>query len=166
MKDFLQKFMEVAKQNLLKDGNLAAVIMWFRDGQLIGTPQLHKDFECPTAEENKDKNILFAGYTAKILQADTVVFIWDAAMRAMNPNQTYDGTESPLTYPESMRTECIMIEAIKVPSGKDEFLITPYKGGNGKPVEFLPEILDLSNFKSRIAGVLLAGYNSANRIII
>jgi hypothetical protein len=159
MKDILQGLMKIAKQNLLKDGYLAPVIMWFRNEIPIGNPQLFKDFKCPTSEENKDKNILFAGFVAKVLQADTIVFIWDAAMKTMNPDQPYDITESPLTYPESMRTEVIIIEGIKVPSGKEDVLITPYKGGNGKPVEFLPDMPEMDQYESRISKVLLSGYN-------
>jgi len=103
-----------------------------------------------------------AGVMAKFLQADTVLFVWDAAMRSVNPEDPYDATESPLTYPESMRTECIVIEAVKIPSGKEEIMITPYKGGNGKPVEFLPvpESNQMDNYESRIGKIVLHGYNT------
>ena len=45
-----------------------------------------------------------------------------------------DSTEAPLTYPRSMRTECILINGIPLPDGKDEMIMIPYKGGEGEPL--------------------------------
>ena len=161
MKEILQNLALAAKANLMKDGHLATVMMWFKDKKLIGSPQLFVDFKEPTTDENKDMNVLAAGMFAKEIGADSVVFIWDGAMKTMNPDQPYDITESPLSYPESMRTECILIEAIKMPSGKEDVIIIPYKGGDGKPVEFLPEdaYKGMDHFKSRISEIVVRGYS-------
>jgi hypothetical protein len=165
MKEILQKMAEAAKANLVKYGDLAAVMMWFRDKELIAGPQFHVNFKLSTADQNKDMNILAAGKYAKTIGADTIIFVWDAAMRIIsNPDHPYDITESPLSYPESMRTECIIVEGIKMSSGEEDVIIIPYKGGNGKPVEFLPNNQgDLDQYKSRISQIALSGYN--NRII-
>lgn len=159
MKEILQKMVEAAKANLIKDGYLAAVMMWFKDKELIAGPNLHVDFKRPTSDESKDLNILAAGMFAKEIGADTVVFVWDGALRHMdNLDQAYDITESPLSYPESMRTECVVIEGIKVPSGEEDVIIIPYKGGNGKPIEFLPVDNDMAQYESRISEIVLRGY--------
>jgi hypothetical protein len=160
MKEILLKMATAAKASLMEDGNLTPVMMWFKDKELIAGPQLHVNFKLSTADQNKDMNILAAGKYAKVIGADTIVFIWDAAMKIMNKDQPYDFTESPLSYPESMRTECILVEGIKMPSGEEDIIIIPYKGGNGKPVEFLPNNQgDLDQYKSRISQIALSGYN-------
>lgn len=160
MKEILQKMAEAAKANLIKYGDLAAVMMWFKDKELIAGPQFHVNFKLSTADQNKDMNILAAGKYAKVIGADTIVFIWDAAMKIMNKDQPYDFTESPLSYPESMRIECILVEGIKMPSGEEDIIIIPYKGGNDNPVEFLPNNQgDLDQYKSRISQIALSGYN-------
>jgi hypothetical protein len=87
MKEILQKMAMAAKANLLKDGDLATVTMWFKNKALIAGPQLPVNFKLPTADENKDMNILTAGYYAKQIEADYIVFIWDGAMRIIDPSQ-------------------------------------------------------------------------------
>ena len=90
-------------------------------------------------------------------------FIWDAAFRTLAPEQVYDETESPLSYPKSMRTECIVINSIGLPSGKEETIFVPYKGGEGEPVEFLDSFPEGAESKSRFPAIALEGWNQANK---
>jgi hypothetical protein len=58
-----------------------------------------------------------------------------------------------------MRTECILVQGIELPSGKEDIIIVPYKGGNGKPVELLPEKnQEIDKYESRISEIALRGY--------
>ena len=166
MKEFLQGFANFAKELLQKDGYITPVMMWFRNKQLIISPQLFVDFKECNAEDAKSRNAFAAGAFAKKLNADLLVFVWDAAFRTIDlkeqPNikKEMDATEAPLTYPRSMRTECIIINGIPLPDGKDEMIMVPYKGGEGEPVELLPDTYKGLDFESRFTELVRKGWNT------
>lgn len=141
----------IAKRLLEKDGFLSPVIFLIKNDQLMIEP---------IPMEAIDK-IMGAGLMAKDFGADKIILIWDAAFRTVDKlPEPYDETEAPLTYPKSMRTECILLNEIEVPSGKDNTIVIPYKGGDGEPVEFLPDNLpEEAKFKSRFTEIALQGYN-------
>ena len=166
MKDLLNNLAETAKTNLLKYRNLTSCIMFFKEGLILGAPQMMVDFPNCNAEENKTRNAWGSGVMAKQIGADSVVFIWDGAFRTLPPDFKYNETEAPLSYPKSMRTECIILNGISLPSGKDYTVIVPYKGGEGEPVEFLPNNLpEGAKFESRFTELAVDGWNKSDTLI-
>jgi hypothetical protein len=160
MSKLLQDLAEIAKENLKRDGYLVPLFMWFREGKFLIDPQIMAEFKGCNAEDAKTRNVFVAGALAHKLQADQVVFIWDAAFRIVDPKQEYDETEAPLSYPKSMRTECIVVCSISLPSGKEETVMVPYKGGDGEPVEFLPNDFSKgAEIKTRFTEIILEGWN-------
>jgi hypothetical protein len=99
------------------------------------------------------------GALAKKLGANRLIMIWDAAMRTVPPDIKYNETEAPLTYPRSMRTECIIINDILFDTGKDNTTVIPYKGGDKEPVEFIENKFEGVNPESRFTEVAINGYN-------
>ena len=166
MKEFLQGFADNAKKLLQEDGYITSAMMRFRNEQLIISPQLFVDFKECNANEAKSRNVFAAGMFAKKLNADLIVFVWDAAFRTVdlkehpNAKEEMDATETPLTYPRSMRTECIIINGIPLPDGKDEMIMVPYKGGEGEPVELLPDTYKGLDFESRFTELVRKGWNT------
>ena len=165
MLDFLQGFAYIAKELLQKDGFITPIMMWFHNRHPLIAPQLFVDFKECNAEDSKTRNAFAAGAFAKKLNVDLVIFVWDAAFRTINlkdqPNikkEGMDATEAPLTYPRSMRTECILINGIPLPDGKDEMIMIPYKGGEGEPVEFLPDTFKGLDFESRFTKLVREGW--------
>ena len=112
MSDLLQGLAECAKQNLVKYGYLTPLLMFFKEEHMLGGPQRMVNFPDCNLEDLKTRNIWAAGIFAKKMGADLVVYISDAAFRVIPPDQAkdfkYNETEAPLSYPKSMRTECIM----------------------------------------------------------
>lgn len=151
----LNEITNLTKEILKKDGFLTPVFLTFKSDQLIGEPQSMLLEEDIPAEEAKDKSTFIAGVTARIRNADSIILIWDAAFRTFDSSKEYDQTEAPLTYPKSLRTECIVIYEIKLTSGKTNIKIILYKGGDKEPVEFLPEIPDEQTFESRFTDIVL-----------
>ena len=88
MKDLLNNLAETAKAILLKHRNLTPCIMFFKEGLMLGAPQMMVDFPDCNAEENKTRNAWGSGVMAKQVGADSLVFIWDAAFRTVpNPDE-------------------------------------------------------------------------------
>ena len=168
MKDLLNNLAEIARRNLLEHGSLTPCIMFFKEGHMLVTPQMMVDFPDCNAEESKTRNAWGSGVMAKKVGADFLVFIWDGAFRTVpNPDSfEYDETEAPLAYPKSLRTECIILNGIYLPSGKEDMVMVPYKGGDGEPVEFIPnELPEGAEFKSRFAELAVDGWNKSDSII-
>lgn len=159
MLELLNKILERAKENLERDRIIAPMVIFSKDGldDLIVIPMLFKsEF---TSEENKTQNAIAAGAFAGGVGAEIVILVWDAAYRTISADTVYDETELPLTYPKNMRTECLLIEGIDIQSGTEQILIAPYKGGDGEPVEFLPDTFPKNNeMESRFKELVLKGY--------
>ena len=166
-----------AKANLVKDGSLAPVFFLCCGEQLIMPPTLMSLFDkllghIPDADEAKTRDVFLIGGMARKLGADRIIMIWDAAFReysaASKEELEGDQTERPLLYPKSMRTECIIVNEVLLPSGEDRTLVFPYKGGDGAPVEFLHSDLlsKADSYESRFTEVILKGYNKAGGIAL
>jgi hypothetical protein len=153
----------IAKKLLEKDGFLSPVIFLIKNDQLMiePIPMEAIDKIMGATEDSKARSAFVAGLMAKDFGADKIILIWDAAFRTVDKlSEPYDETEAPLTYPKSLRTECIILNEIEVPSGKDNTIVIPYKGGDGEPVEFLPDNLpEDAKFESRFTEIALRGYN-------
>jgi hypothetical protein len=169
---------EAAKKNLVNDGALHPVFFLCRGEQMVMPPTLMSSFDrilgdLSDMDEWKTRAVYLIGGMARVMNADRVILIWDAAFRtfegvAPEDRRAIEGdpTERPLLYPKSMRTECIIFEDITLPSGEDYTGVIPYKGGDGVPVEFitdgiLAEAMANGKYESRFPEVLLSGYNKA-----
>jgi len=177
----LDEIIKIAKTNLVMDGKLHPVFFLLKDEDFVLEPTLlvmldrifarngyeHTPFQAPlNMEDTKTRDTFAIGCLAKALGANRVIVIWDGAFRSVeNPKDfKYDDTEAPLSYPRSMRTECLIFNEVWVPEGKDHTVIVPYKGGEGVPVEFLPDDKfnqEGVNYQSRFTEIILAGYNRA-----
>lgn len=168
---------EAAKALLVKTGTIDPVFFLCNDEKLMGEPFFMSMFDricgyIPDMDEAKTRNTYLIGGMAAKLNADRVILIWDAAFRTVDKANTEnvfnDQTERPLLYPKSMRTECIILNEVLLPSGDDQTIVIPYKGGEGEPVEFLsddPVTKALAEsgakFESRFTQLILDGYNKA-----
>ena len=163
MKEILNVILERAKVALQEDAFIP-LVAFIKGSTLLAAFPMKFDEKVPS-EENKSKNVFVAGVMARKLNADTVILTWDAAYRMVPAGTDYDETEAPLSYPKNMRTECLIIEGISVPSGKEECAIISYKGGDGEPVEFLSNDLPKdAPFESRFANIVLKGYAIGEKI--
>lgn len=139
-----QRAMEIAKNNLVNDGRLAAMALCFGPGGVAVVPA-----EFGTDDE-KWAFYRALGAACRDMDATRVVLVNDAAMKTYDPGQYdmhhLDPTETPLTYPKSMRTEVIMVMDHALGTDKTEMLMQPYRDADGK-VEFLPVDEELRNMK-------------------
>jgi hypothetical protein len=153
-----------AKQALQRDGYLVNVFFLCQSEALLIDPQQTSMFDRIygdnlNSEDSKTRSVYCMGALAKQVGANRLIMIWDGAMRTAPENFKYNETEAPLTYPKSMRTECIIINEILFDTGKDNTIIIPYKGGDGDPVEFLENKLEGISPESRFTEVAIKGYN-------
>jgi hypothetical protein len=174
---------EAAKRNLAKDGRLTAVFILAKGEKfafppstmaMLGRICAKQGMDDLNLEDTKTRDHLLIGGLARAYGADRVIVIMDAAFRHIEDpkNFKYDGTESPLSYPKSMRTECIVINEVLLPSGQDNTITIPYKGGEGEPVEFIQweeriakALKEGGQYKSRFTELILEGYNKAEAIL-
>lgn len=169
----IDDLIKTAKQNLEKDGYLAPVFFLLRNEKFVFEPTLVSAFdrvlgELPDMEETKTRAVYLIGGMAKTVGANRVIMVWDGAFRHIPKGDADlcldDPTERPLLYPKSMRTECIIISDFPI-GGESNISIIPYKGGDGEPVEFLPDdyfkdlIAQGAHFETRFKDILHAGYN-------
>jgi hypothetical protein len=160
-----------AKKNLVRDGALEPVFILAVDEDLITAQPLAtlaRTYERAhpgeqlNMEDTKTRDTFAIGGLAAAIGANRVILIWDGAFRTCEKDVPYDPTQTPLTYPKSMRTECIIINEVLLPSGKDRTVVIPYKGEEGEPVEFLPDDKFKkagTDYKSRFTEIILSGYN-------
>jgi hypothetical protein len=176
----LERLTEVAKKNLVRDGHIAAAFILTKGEEFVFPPSPMSVLERICAkqgmgnlnlEETKTRDTLLVGGLARAYGADRVILIWDAAFKMAVPGTKYDDTQAPLTYPKSMRTECILINEVLLPSGQNKTILIPYKGGEGEPVEFIPtedkmaKAMSEGKFQSRFTELILEGYNKAEAIL-
>jgi hypothetical protein len=71
-----------------------------------------------------------------------------------------------------MRTECIIVYEVLLPSGQDNTITVPYKGGEGKPIEFVQweeriakALKEGGKYQSRFTELILEGYKKAGAIL-
>lgn len=95
-----------------------------------------------------------------------VILLNDCAFRTVNVKdaqfvkENYD-TESPLSYPESMRTEALVFVHINFKE-RDKICVMAYKKV-GKKVEFLEETSDVDDFNGGIRASVAAGFSVVNK---
>jgi hypothetical protein len=163
MESLLDGIKNTAIKLLKKDGVIYPVFFIVQGETLIisqPTSIFDKFQDNLNAEDYKSRAVYCMGALAKVSHADRLIMIWDAAMRTLPSNIPYDPTEAPLSYPKSMRVECIIIIDISFTTGQDKTIVIPYKGGDGEPVEMLSDVLPKeATFKTRFTEIALEGYN-------
>lgn len=166
IQEVVRNNLELAKRAIIKDGYLMNVIILVKDGAQTALP--HQAFEGVPSNEAKGRNALLAGAAAATTGADMVVMVWDAAMLKMPPDtdtDKLDETDMPLSYPRSMRTECIIVHGMDFKGGESHIEVAPYKGGDGKPVEMLPRDNDLdgASMSCRFNELIKKAYDECSR---
>jgi hypothetical protein len=164
--DIMVSLKDLAKQILIKDRYVAQMVFFITNDQIINMSPVDSIVE--TIKKNAkvsdyDFKILCwitVGIFAKTIKCEKVILIIDAAMRSTkNLSDSLDPTERPLTYPKSMRTECIILDEVDLKTGTDRYMMVPYKGGDGDPVQFLEnEVTDIDKIESIFTEFVMKGY--------
>jgi hypothetical protein len=166
MSDFLHFVLDKAKENLVSHGYVTPVAFLMHDDEVINLEILTE--ESPDGN-HVDFNVLCAGINAAYMMCNRVVMVWEAALKEYPKTvdlKNLDVTELPLTYPKSMRTECIIVVDVALPTGDDSFLLQTFKGGDGEPVEFLESLsTELIKVASRMPKVLRYGFEETVKSI-
>lgn len=179
----LDKIESIAKQNLVKYGYLEGMVFITHGESLVIDPLPMSLLDGVMnrisgdklgSYDYKSKTALAAGGLCRKHCGDRVILIWDAAFMTCDiasRSELEKPENAPLTQPRGLRTECLIINDIKLPSGEDRIKVTPYKGGlDGKkwvgPVEFLEKTYpDEAKFESRFTELILKGYNAADKML-
>ena len=127
-KEMVEDFNKVAKENLQKDGKVSPIAFVIKDKEILIPILLsfHND-------QDKQTGYTMVGVVAQYLSADAVILINDVAMRGYKNKTEADYamrnylTESPLTYPESMRQDGIYFLSISFKTRKIYGYFQPYK---------------------------------------
>lgn len=160
MDEVVHNILDLAKQNLVKDGKLLPVAFLFKGDEMLKIFPM--TMSAGKGGDHTGMNTAAAGTMAAINGADRVILLWEAAMKKYTKNtkpEDVDETELPLTYPKSMRTECIILLDVQLVGEKSHIEVVPFKGGEGEPVEFIEnELSDMGGFESRFIGILRDWY--------
>lgn len=166
MEKILNDFMNVAKQNLEKDGYLMPVAFLVRNFEVIGI--LGLTFQ---DEEEKEIQYIGLGNLAKKNIADGIIVINDVAMRMLkNPTPDeihaaiYDPTERPLSYPESMRQEAIALIYHNLVTSENQIMLQIYKK-NGDIIEYGEFQTGATHIAGNIGDNIQKGYTGEVQLI-
>lgn len=115
-------------------------------------------------DEEKHQFYQEVGSVCKSMGLDIVLLINDAAMREMKTDEevafirkNYD-TESPLSYPKSMRTECLIALGHNFHSGEQIIIAQPYKNAEDGSLDFSRKPVSLPQSDSAIVDSILKGW--------
>jgi hypothetical protein len=147
--------MGTAKANLAKDNFLTSMAM------ILGA----ESKILPAIFKGQDEKIAFymaVGEISKENNAHTVILVSDAAMRRLTNPEDFekairDPLEQPLTYPKSMRMECIIVSVHDFTTGKSSTLVQVYKDDTGR-VEYVDEVEKMGNFNVGLLEWVKEGY--------
>lgn len=126
--EMLMTVVEAAQENLTNDGEIMPVAFIFAEKGRFVIPMAHPD---------KHLCVKTAGSITRKVNGNVLITVFDGAMRVLkNPEdlkkmEENPETESPLSYPKSMRTECLVIQAVEFPSGKNHVRVITYTGQKG-----------------------------------
>lgn len=161
----VEKIILDAKEELVKNGIVKPKVLFERRGRLIppapmeALDELDERLGISRNEyDRKSRDVYMAGVLARLVHADKVFLVWDAAIKECSRETKVDDTMTPLTYPRSMRTDCLIVQTVDVILWKEEVKILPYKGGEGKPIEFLPLPEGWEKSSTRFLDLIRKGY--------
>ena len=159
-KELLEDINTVAKKNLEKNGKLAPIAFVIKDTQMIAPILL--DFRAPQEIYLSCK---YAGAIAKYLNADAIILISDVAMREYKSKEEEDfaaknySTESPLSYPENMRTDGIFFLVIDLETKKAECCMQLYEKKDDNFIfKNLDDFPETTGVGGRIQESVIEGY--------
>ena len=164
MKKLVEKLSKTAMTNLERDGFLTPVALLIRGKHILMPIIIHYE-----TDEDKYKNYYLVGKVAKSYSADAIILVNDAAMRGFEKLEDFQyakknyASESPLTYPESMRKEVIVILVIDLVSKEITGYFQQY-AKEGTKFSFRR----MKNFKvnpSGLSSYIMEGYNSVEKVV-
>jgi len=160
-KELVEEINVIAKENLKKDGKLAPIAFVIKNTQMIAPILL--DFR---ASQEKYKSCKYAGAIAKYLNADAVILVSDVAMKEYKSKEEADfavrnySTESPLSYPESMRVDGIFLLVIDLETKKIEGYMQLYeKKGDNYTFKNLEDFSGVTGIGGMIQESVIEGYD-------
>jgi len=128
-RELILKLLEKAKEMLIKDGKLYPISFIIKGHLMSLAPAIPTE-----VETNKYRNMAILGGFARGTQADFVVALFDGAAKHYDtPEQAKyamenPDTESPLSYPKSMRQECVIAQVVDFKTRKSYASLLPYSG--------------------------------------
>lgn len=123
------KFLGKAKELLIKDGELCPIAFIFKGHFMSVAPPIPTDIET-----DKYRNMAIVGGFARSAQADCLLALFDGAAKHYDtPEQAKYAmenheTEAPLSYPKSMRQECIIAQVVDFKTRKAYAVLLNYSG--------------------------------------
>ncbi len=133
MDQIITEIAEVAKQNLIKHGSLAPVVLPHKNGVIVPQLVMNLRFE---NDEQKYKAFVMIGITAQKFFKngfiDRIVLVIEGAMKAYDEHTSElvkrnPELYAPLTYPESQRQEIIIINDFDLIKKTDCFYSIEFK---------------------------------------
>jgi hypothetical protein len=172
------KFMELAKENLQRDGQLVMVIGFMRGTEILNISPLRWE-----TDNDKWRKFFAVGAFLKITHCDGLIVVTDAAMRVLTdaPKETINyvmdnlATESPLTLPEGKfgRRECIIVQYLNPVSRISDVVIQAYRHeGPDRHIVFEERfdqrgpLQEAAQFEGEIRDSVYAGYDKSDSMDI
>lgn len=158
MDDLLKHIHYVSKNILKNEGSLSPVTFLIKDGGLLGPYILNY-----SNDDEKYANYWSIGLTAQKLNADRIILVNDIAMREAKNSEdakyirnNYDH-ESPLSYPESMRIDGILLVDIYTSTNKRLIYLQKFKKSLKDYVFLNLESYDQDSFDGALIQSVLKG---------
>jgi len=156
-REFIVGILEKAKENLNDHGELLPVgFMIIGDAIVVMPTQMSED---------KYEGLFICGGTARIAKAEYLITLNDAAARHFSsPEQAQymldnPETEAPLTYPKSMRQECVIAQVIDFSTREASVVMMPYSGDH--PNFKFEEPTEMIKCQGALANSVLKGWDVA-----
>lgn len=154
----MHKIMEMIKDAVQKTKICPPMIFCFKGEKFFN---FHAIFD----DGHKYEFYYKVGMLCKKEGCDFIMAINDAAMRQFNEVEDYNyavknsETEAPLSYPRSMRTECILLIACDFTSEESNVLVQTYTEEGGKYTWL--KLIESPNFDGEIVRNIRAGFKES-----
>ena len=169
-KELLNYLKDTAKQVLVEALNLSPMFFFVNERAVIPvqlTDMLPANIITEKISDDQKKILSYntAGAFANASQIDYAAIVYEGAFISRDRSPV-DVTELALSYPKSMRTECIAISVIDIKSKKSSTIIVPFKGGEKEPVQFIGDEINSDDPKgsSLFFDEFFKGYNEYEKI--
>jgi hypothetical protein len=157
----MRGFLETAKGLLIRDKFLHPIAFFVIGPNVVPVMVKYKD------DEEKHAFYASLGAFCQLKGATEILLINDAALKSYDSNESMEkalenySTESPLTYPPTLRTECIIIMAYNLKTKESVLIAQPYKEVNDT-YEWFDIMEDIENFDSGLIDSIEDGYTKRN----
>lgn len=152
----MHKIIGLVKEAMEKTKKCPPMVICFKGEKIIHLSGLCTD-------ETKHAFYRAVGALCKKEGCDFIMIINDAAIKAFKNPEDYKNmidnyeTESPLTYPKSMRTDCIILIGYAFATEESKIVVQPYKEENGGYT--WQELVDTPEFDGAIIRGVKEGFN-------